>query len=181
MAKNYAQENYAKNKFNKGIVYKSVNGDYVITLEQFLRENPNMTRADFIYWKSISDTLYKEEDNLTNATSRKNVSINEIEETQLVCVESAEAEFLRLQDSEAISKDEIRNPYFILKIAKKELSEIQFKRFISHYISGKSEEQIAVEDGVNQSSVSRSLLGAENKIKKVLRKLCIKYGIFDVI
>ena len=48
-------------------------------------------------------------------------------------------------------------------------------------IDGKKEEDIAKEEGVCQSTVSRSISGAENKIKKIIRKLCIKHGIFDVI
>lgn len=181
MAKNYANESYAVNKYSEGIVYRGTDGDYEITLESFLKENPNMTEEDFAYWKSVSDELYKEEDIQTTAITRKNVSINEIEETQLVSVESAEFEFLRLESEGEFTKEEVMNPYFILEIAKQELPEIQLRRFISRYIEGKTEDVIAAEEGVNQSSISRSLSGAENKIKKVIRKLCIKNGIFDVI
>lgn len=179
--KNVNKSDYAFNKYSKGIVYKSVEGDFELTLEQFLKENPNKTEEDFAYWKVISDQLYKQEDVLTNAVTRKNISINDIEETQLVSVESAEYEFLRSIDADTIIKKEIMSLDFILEIAKQELPEIQLRRFISRHIEGKTEDVIAAEEGVNQSSISRSLSGAENKIKKVIRKLCIKNGIFDVI
>ena len=181
MPKNYTKEHYAINKYRKGIVYKGAEGNYEITMEGFLQENPNMTEADFDYWKSLSDELYKEEDRKSNEITRMNVSIGDIEETQLVSVESAETEFVRSISEEDIFKMEIMSAQLILRIAREELSDIQLRRFLSHYIDGKKEEDIAKEEGVCQSTVSRSISGAENKIKKIIRKLCIKHGIFDVI
>ena len=70
---------------------------------------------------------------------------------------------------------------FILNIARNKLSDIQLRRFLSHYVDGKKEEEIAKDEGVCQSTISRSISGAENKIKKIIRKLCIKNEIFDVI
>lgn len=181
MSKNYMQEHYAINKHSKGIIYRGTDGDNEISLEQFLSENPTLTESDFNYWKSLSDELYKEEDRKNNEITRKNVSINEIEETQLVSVESAETEFIQsISEKDAIKK-EIMSAQFILRIAQEELSDIQFRRFLSRYVDGKKEEDIAKDEGVCQSTVSRSISGAENKIKKIIRKLCIKNGISDVI
>lgn len=181
MSKNYIQEHYSINKHNKGIVYKGVNGDSEVNLEQFIKENPTLTEDDFNYWKSISDELYKQEDRKSNKITYKNVSINEIEETQLVSVESAETEFVRSINKEDILKKEIMSAQFILNIARNKLSDIQLRRFLSHYVDGKKEEEIAKDEGVCQSTISRSISGAENKIKKIIRKLCIKNEIFDVI
>ena len=172
MPKNYTKEHYAINKYRKGIVYRGVDGNYEITKEGFLQENPNMTEADFDY---------KEEDRKSNEITRMNVSISDIEETQLVSVESAETEFVRSISEEDIFKMEIMSAQLILRIAREELSDIQLRRFLSHYIDGKKEEDIAKEEGVCQSTISRSISGADNKIKKIIRKLCIKHGIFDVI
>ena len=181
MSKNYIQEHYAINKHSKGIVYRGADGDFEISLEQFLRENPTLTEDDFNYWKSISDELYRQEDRDSNKIAHKNVSINEIEETQLVSVESAETEFVRSISEEDIFKKEIMSAQFILNIARNKLSDIQLRRFLSHYVDGKKEEEIAKDEGVCQSTISRSISGAENKIKKIIRKLCIKNEIFDVI
>ena len=104
MSKNYTKEHYAINKYRKGIVYRGAEGNYEITMEGFLQENPNMTEADFDYWKSLSDELYKEEDRKSNEITRMNVSISDIEETQLVSVESAETEFVRSISEEDIFK-----------------------------------------------------------------------------
>ena len=135
----------------------------------------------FPYWKSISDELYKQEDRKSNNIGYKNISINEIDETQLVSVESAEREFIRSISEEDIFKKEIMSAQFILNIARNKLSDIQLRRFLSHYVGGKKEEEIAKDEGVCQSTISRSISGAENKIKKIIRKLCIKNDIFDVI
>lgn len=181
MAKNYTQEHYAINKHSKGIVYRGTDGNREISLEQFLKENPTLTEADFNYWKALSDELYKEEDRKNNEITRKNVSINEIEETQLVSVESAETEFIHSINEAEIFMKEIMSARFVLQIAHDELSDIQLRRFLSRYVDGKKEEDIAKEEGVCQSTVSRSISGAENKIKKIIRKLCIKNGISNVI
>ena len=134
MSKNYTKEHYAINKYRKGIVYRGVDGNYEITMEGFLQENPNMTEADFDYWKALSDELYKEEGRKSNEITRMNVSIGDIEETQLVSVESAETEFVRSISEEDIFKMEIMSALLILRIAREELSDIQLRRFLSYYI-----------------------------------------------
>ena len=52
MSKNYIQEHYAINKHSKGIVYRGADGDFEISLEQFLRENPTL-------WRSCSGGWYE--------------------------------------------------------------------------------------------------------------------------
>lgn len=63
-----------------------------------------------------------------------NVSIGDIEETQLVSVESAETEFVLSISEEDIFKMEIMSAQLILRIAREELSDIQLRRFLSYYI-----------------------------------------------
>lgn len=180
MAKNYTKESYSVNKYSDGIVYRGAEFDYELTLEDFLRENPNMTQADFEYWKNISDELYKE-DLLTTAITRKNVSIHEIEETDLVSTPSAEIEFLNFEDANKLTRDDIVNPRFIYNIAKKESTEIQFIRFLKYYSQGKTLEEIAEEEGVRHTSILRSISLCEKKIKKFIENICTKWRIFDVM
>lgn len=180
MAKNYTKESYAVNKYSDGIVYRGAEFDYELTLEDFLRENPNMTQADFEYWKNISDELYKEEAVKLNAITRKEVPIEEIEDTTIFSVESAESEFLRFEEEGKLTAKQIKDPIFILEIAKSILPEIQYKRFIGYYLENKKLAELAAEEAVCPSSISRSLNGAEKKIKKFLSKLCKKNGIFDI-
>lgn len=181
MAKNYAKECYAVNKYSDGIVYPGAKFDYELTLEDFLREDPNMTQADFEYWKNISDGIYKEEDLLTTATTRKNISIHEIEESNLVSAPSAESEFFKFEDANKLTREDIVNPRFIYRIAKKELTEIQYIRFLKYYSQGKTLEDIAEEEGVNHTSILRAIDLSEKKIKKILKNICTKHSIFDVM
>ncbi len=181
MAKNYKKESYAINKYSNGIVYIGVKSIFELTLEQFLKENPNMSQSDFEYWKNISDELYKEEDLRTMEISKRSVSINEIAETRLMATESAEDAFFRLEDTGNPTREDIVNAQFIYDLAKKVLTAIQYERFFKYYSEGKKLKEIAKIEGVNFASVSRSILLSERKIKKVLGEICKKHSILDVI
>lgn len=181
MAKNYANESYAVNKFSKGIVYRGAEGDYEITLEEFLHKNPDMSKEDFEYWKNISDELYKAEDLMINATTRKNVPINEIEETQLIAVESAESVFFSDEEQQSLTRADIVNQEYVCQVAKEVLTKTQYNRFIAYYVEGKRLTDIADAEGVSHTSVLRAITTSEKKIKNFLKKVCTKHSIFDVI
>ncbi len=180
MAKNFRKESYVVNKYSEEIVYKSADGDYSITLDQFLRENPGLTPKDYLYWKNISDELYKEEAVALNAITRKEIPIEEINDTTIFSVDSAEAIYLQIEDEGKLTEENIKDPLFILEIAKNILPDIQLRRFIGYYFENKKLVEIAAAEAVSPSSISRSLTGAEKKIKKFLLKLCKKSGIFDI-
>ena len=50
---------------------------------------------------------------------------------------------------------------------KDKLTETQFRRLWLYHIDGKTEEEIAVIEGVAQQQISKSLKAAEKKIKKI--------------
>ena len=60
MAKNYTNESYAINKYSEGIVYRGADGDYEITLEGFLKENPNMTEEDFAEYEKAFGASFRQ-------------------------------------------------------------------------------------------------------------------------
>lgn len=177
MAKNFKNESYAVNKYSEEMVYKSVTGDYSITLEQFLRENPGMTEKDYLYWKNISDELYQEEAVKMNAIQRKEVPLEEIKDTLLVSTPSAEDVFLRSEDSEEydenrLTEEEIKDPAFILKLAKEVLHEIHLKRFIAYYFENKKIKDIAASEYVHRSTISHSIHKSERILRARLARLC---------
>ena len=45
--RNYKDSDYALNRYSQGIVYKFSDGIVEITLEDYLRDNPNKTEEDF--------------------------------------------------------------------------------------------------------------------------------------
>jgi len=65
--KNYRDSDYAVNKFSKGIVYRFDDETIEITLEDYLRENPDKTEEDFLRLKAISDEIFLEEIRLETA------------------------------------------------------------------------------------------------------------------
>ena len=56
----YQNSDYAVNKNAKGIVYRFANRTVEVTLEDYLRENPDKTEADFAELKAMSDSDYSD-------------------------------------------------------------------------------------------------------------------------
>lgn len=50
--RNYKDSDYALNRYSQGIVYKFADGIVEVTLEAFLRDNPDKTEEDFAELKS---------------------------------------------------------------------------------------------------------------------------------
>ena len=73
----------------------------------------------------------------------------------------------------------IKEAYDILNSC---LTEIQKRRFLLFILERKNEREIALLEGVNQSSVSRSLIAAQKRINRYVSKnfeeLCIEYPDF---
>ena len=65
--KNYRNSDYAANKNSKGVVYRFANQTIEITLEDYLRENPDKNEADFTELKSLSDEIYLKQVRAENA------------------------------------------------------------------------------------------------------------------
>ena len=79
---NYRKSDYAINKNSPNIVYRFHNEIIEITLEDFLKENPDKTEHDFAELKALSDQIYYEQDRAESAQTRKDVSIHALEETE---------------------------------------------------------------------------------------------------
>lgn len=84
--KNYKESDYALNKYRQGIVYKFVDGVVEVTLEDYLRDNPNGTEADFAKLKAWSDGVYHEQAVQEQRTCRRNVNIDQVLEAEFAVV-----------------------------------------------------------------------------------------------
>ena len=73
--KNYKESDYALNKYSQGIIYKFADGVVEVTLEDYLRDNPEKTEADFAELKAWSDGIYHEQAVQEQRTCRRNVSL----------------------------------------------------------------------------------------------------------
>lgn len=79
---NYHRSDYAINKNSPNIVYRFHNEITEITLEDYLKENPNKTSKDFAELKALSDQIYYEQDRAESVQTRKDISIHGLEETK---------------------------------------------------------------------------------------------------
>lgn len=162
--RNYKDSDYALNKYSSGIVYQFADGTREVTLEDFLKENPHKTAADFEAIKALSDEIYYQQDRQDHRTNRRNVSLTDLEETEQLSVPSVEAAWIGQEERETVWKKVGQ----FLKSGT--LTEAQQRRFRQHYFQGLSTRQIARLEGVHQRAVWDSLMWAEKKLKKFFSK-----------
>ena len=163
--KNYKDSDYALNKFSEGIVYRFADRVVGIKLEDYLTENPGKTAQDFLELKALSDEIYHQQVISENRTSRLDISINGLEETEALATVSL--------DTELIHKSDSKNAMEAVKqlLDSKDLTEVQRRRFILHFFQGLSYRQIASLEGVHFTSVHESIEAATIKLQKFFEKI----------
>lgn len=163
--KNYRESDYALNKYSKGIVYKFADGIVVVTLEDYLRENPDKTEADFQAIKRLSDEWYLDQVRLETAQGNKRVSLNGLEETEACATRALDDEYIE-------SEEKKRLMIAVDKLFREgHMTEKQKRRFIQRYIHGLTLRQIAVKEAVYVNSVADSLKRATDKLKRYFEKI----------
>lgn len=137
--KNYRSTDYALNKYSRGIVYKSVDSVMEMTLEDYLRENPEKTEADFLELKRLSDAIYCEQDRQYNRASRMEISLPHLEYAENIPASSlgSDMETKREEEREKV----IHAARSLVKSGR--LTEIQRRRFHLYFFHGLSIRQIA--------------------------------------
>lgn len=159
--RNYKESDYALNKYSEGIVYKFADGSTaVINMYEYLRSNPGKTEEDFAKLKALSDEIYHEQVIEENRTSRLNVTVNGLEETEQFATVSLDTELIHKADGQIAMKAARQ----LLQSGK--LTEIQRRRFLLHFFQGLSYRQIAAHEGVFFTSVAESITAAVGKLKK---------------
>ena len=163
--KNYHKSDYALNKYRKGIVYKFADGIVEVTLEDYLRENPDKTEADIQALKRLSDEWYLKQVRLETAQGNKRVSLNGLEETEACATCSL--------DDEYIENEEKKRVMIAVDTLFREghMTEKQKRRFIQRNIHGLTLRQIAVKEAVYVNSVADSLKRATDKLKRYFEKI----------
>ena len=165
--KNYKNTSYAANKYSKDIVYKSeVSGSKSITLEDFLKSDPNLTEADFEFWKNWSDEDYKEEAKSDNRISWKSVNLTNIEMLIDTADETLE-ELIENQIIQNLIKVSMENALTQL-YADSSFTSTMRRRFEMYYFDGLSTVEIAKIQMVNSKSVSDSVNSGLRKLKSYM-------------
>ncbi len=162
--KDYHNNDYAANKYADGIVYLFADGAVEITLEDYLRDNPGKTAADFRELKLLSDAIYRQQDREATRQSNKNVPLHGLEETKAVGTPSPENLLFDLP--EQAERDSQRRQ--LAELALDALTETQRRRFVQYHGEGLSLREIADKERKNFKSIDESVRAGETKIKKYL-------------
>ncbi len=158
--RNYKDSDYALNRYSQGIVYKFAEGIVEVTLEDYLRDNPDKTEEDFAELKAMSDEIYYQQDRQEYRVSHRDVSIGGLEDTLAASSPSVDAELIQKDEERKALKAAIR------LLESGWLTTVQKRRFYLHFFQGLSTRQIAKLEGVHQRAVWDSLMWAEKKLKK---------------
>ena len=164
--KNYAQNDYSLNKNAKGIVYRFADQTVEITLEDYLRENPDKTQTDFAEFKALSDSDYYDTDRADYRQTWKNTSLDTLDEDEMLAfsVPSVEEEVIdQREQAEAYAKMQTT-----AVLALDKLTDVQRRRYLMYHADGLTMRQIADKEGVIHSKIQKSLDAAEKKIRKFL-------------
>jgi len=158
--KHFFDSDYAANKNAHGIVYRFANETLVVTLEDYLRENPGKTEADFAALKALSDADYHETDRREYRQTWKNVPIAGMEDTSNIAVPSPENEVISLPELIA----ELKQKYALAENALSVLTDVQRRRYLMYHVQGMTEREIATKEGAFRNAIHQSLASAEKKI-----------------
>lgn len=163
--KNYRKSDYALNKFSKGIVYQFADRTVEISMEDFLRDNPDQTEDDFLALKAESDGIYLEQIRQETAQGNKTVSMTGLEDTVAHPAPS-------LDDSYIMADDHRRVKLAVDKLFRcGKLTVKQKERFIKHFFAGVSLRKIASDEGVHFTSVDESIRRAVDKLRTYFKEI----------
>ena len=157
----FQNTDYVRNKYSKGILYKVSDGYIEVTLEDYIKENPDKTEEDFMELKQISDAIYYEQDQEEASYARRKEEV-EVEEIMDEEVSSLDISLIEQEEKEEMTKavKQLLN--------NRDLTFIQRRRFYLHFFEGMSYREIAKQEGIFYTSVRDSIQLAIKKIKKYI-------------
>ena len=164
--KNYNSSDYAVNKKAVGIVYRYATETIEVTLEDYLRENPDKTSSHFAELKALSDSDYQQQDKNDQHQTRHIVPYDNIENLPSKAL-SLENKVINNLEKEPSQQS---HQLHLIKQALSKLTETQKRRYLLYTAQGLTTRKIADMEGVAQTAVMESIHWAEKKIKKFLQK-----------
>jgi hypothetical protein len=168
--KNFADSDYALNKYSEGIVYRFVDGTkFTCTLSAYLAENPGKTEDDFQALKKLSDSVYLDQVTDENAQTKKNIPLNELS-VSMRYTPSPEDLHIGVIEAREESERHVRRTE-LSRRALALLTEKQHRRYLLHHVDGKTLRCIADIEGVGFTKIQKSIEAAEQKIRKFLGQL----------
>lgn len=158
--RDYWTSDYAVNKDSKNIVYQFADGKVEITLEDYLKANPEKTEENFIQLKNLSDELFYEQALEETRYGKRKQTLGKIEESEQFATVSIDVELIHNADKQQALKAAQR------LINSGELTKVQERRFILHFFKGHSYRQIAALESVHFTSVQESIEATIKKLRK---------------
>ena len=154
------KSDYALNKLDKNaIVCPSATGVHIrLTCEDFASEE------EFRRWKTLSDNDYKEIESAGRGCDDLCISLTAAWKATSI---SAEDAFLL----PLLEAEQNKQQNAVLQQLKTMLTERQYHRMCLYYLDGRSEVEIASLEGVNQSSISRSISAGTKIVERFFEKL----------
>lgn len=80
--RNYQHSDYAVNKFSPNIVYRFADSIVEVTLEDYLRDNPNKTESEFAKLKALSDEIYHDQDLENTRYGKRAMNLENIDNSE---------------------------------------------------------------------------------------------------
>ena len=117
-------------------------------------------------WKARLTEEAHEYFNKDKRETRENVSIENLLETDLICDESIEEEYLRAEEERQALPKTMDVAMDILEI----LTPTQRSRYLKHKMYGMTTRAIAAEEGCSHKQVEKSIAQAQEKIAKEWEK-----------
>lgn len=149
---------YALNKRDPdAIVYPTADGKTVrITREDFPSEE------EFLAFKAWSDENFHKEDNRDVTENRYRVSLDDLSEAALA-VPAIDV----VMDQKQQRAEQKRKASDMVVQLKDKLTETQFRRLWKYEVEGLTIDEIGDQEGVDHQRISKSILAAKKKIKKI--------------
>ena len=149
---------YALNKKDPdAIVYPTADGKTVrITREDFSSEE------EFLAFKAWSDENFHKEDNRDVTENRYRVSLDDLSEAALA-VPAIDV----VMDQKQQRAEQKRKASDMVVQLKDKLTETQFRRLWKYEVEGLTIDEIGDQEGVDHQRISKSILAAKKKIKKI--------------
>lgn len=125
-----------------------------------------MSIEDFDAWKKQLTEDAHEYFNKDKRETRENVSIENLLETDLVCDESVEEEYLRAEEERQALPKTLAVALDILDV----LTPTQKNRYLQVKMYGKTIREVAEEEGCYINAIEKSIMQSEKKIAKEREK-----------
>lgn len=156
---------YAHNKKEeKAIVYITADETVVLTQSDF------ETEAEFQKWKQWSDENYRDMERQERRCSDLKRKLY-LEISEAGSLSSAEELVLSLMDESEKAEQDIQKRNDLRKLFETCLTARQYRRLQLYYLAGLTETEIAKREGVGQQRISKSILAAKRRLKKILKRV----------